>query len=50
MDLIDDLFAPDFVLHASADPAQDVQGQDGVMGFVMGLRAGSPTSPIPSRS
>src|SRR5215203_272296 len=42
MDLIDDLFTPDFVLHPSSDPAQDVRGQDGVMGFVMGVRAAFP--------
>jgi steroid delta-isomerase-like uncharacterized protein len=42
MDLIDDLFAPEFVLHTSADPSQDVQGLEGVMGFVMGLRTAFP--------
>ena len=42
MDLIDDLLAPDFVLHVSPDPSQDVQGLEGVMGFVMGLRAAFP--------
>src|SRR4051812_2838735 len=42
MDLVADLFAPDFVLHSSSDPSQDVSGLDAVTGFATGVRSAFP--------